>query len=594
MAADPIETKTDGSTDEEEKETLIDSVYQQFVRGVVGAIGSTEFYEYFMEAISRAQNEFQFSNRKMVKTIDTSWVDAVEESLNAMQNIIATPRNVIAEEDLIVNVANAKKSSAETVRHLAQHSSLVDTFDEEHGDVRPGKLMQRFREESIGLYENRLVFTTIETAYHFVKIRHDALLEAMSDEFGAKLKVKSDMDSATEHMHMDLFLHIKKTDSILDTDQKNGDTLSRISRLYRVLSAYMNTDFAQQMTKLSRVKGSINRTNVLKKNKDYKSVVSLYEFLRQYDQVGYTIQIVEQNPTINEKFQQDIYRNILFNYLILKGYLEDEEDRKLPEAARGRKRTLKPKFIRQIIEELTEDYDLPDVEVRKVLIEELTKEQLMKEEAAERRRLVEEQRQRKKEEEDKKRAEKKAEQERLKAERAAEREQKQKEKEEEEARKQQEKMARDGENRRFKRIFEEELNYFENNLNEMLEKRQEVEEKQQAQLVKREDFEDAVRFIDWDEQRKLEEKARELERKQAEEEERQRIEREAEEERLRLAQEAEEARLNEEKRRIAAECLKPLADELRYYHDTLNSRMRTRKTYMDYFHDLQQKSGKKS
>ena len=45
---------------------------------------------------------------------------------------------------------------------------------------------------------------------------------------------------------------------------------------------------------------------------------------------------------------------------------------------------------KEIIEELTDDYDLPDVEIRKVLIEEITKAQLLKEEEAERRRLVEE------------------------------------------------------------------------------------------------------------------------------------------------------------------------------------------------------------
>jgi hypothetical protein len=434
----------------------------------------------------------------------------------------------------------------------------------------------------------------MEMAYHFVKIRHNALLEAMSDEFGAKLKVQSDMDSATEHVHMDMFLHIKQTDSILDTDKKNGDTFSRISRLYRILGVYMGSDYAQQLSKQSRVKGTINRTNVLKKNKDYKEIVKLLEFLRQYDQVGYTIEIVEQNPTINQAFQQDIYRNILFNYLILKGYLEDEEDRQLPAAARGRKRTLKPKFIRQIIEELTENYDLPDVEVRKVLIEELTKEQLMKEEAAERRRLVEEQKQRKQEEEARKREEKKAEQDRLKAEREAAREQKQKEKEEAELLKQQEKIARDGENRRFRRIFEEELNFFENYLPELIEKRQETEEAQSAKRVSREDFESAVRFLDMDEQQKIEARARELERQQAAEEERMRLEREAEEEKLRLEQAEAEARRNEEKRREALELLAPVAEELRYHSEMRNSALRSRAVYLEHFRQLQQRTSKRN
>ena len=270
------------SQNKRKKSSLIDPIYTKFVRGVTRAIGSTEFYEFFMDAVSRAQNEFQFSNRKLVKTVDLTWVDAIEESLDAFQKIISSPRNVLKEEDLIVNVANAKKSGAETVRHLAQHSGLVDSFDEERNEVHPGRLMQRYREESWGLYENRLVFTTMEFAYHFVKIRHDALFEAMSDEFGAKLKVQSDMESATEHVHMDMFLHIKEIDSALETDAKNGDAFSRISRIYRILSVYMNSAFAQQMSKLERIKGTVNKTNVLKRNKDYHEILSLFEFLRKY------------------------------------------------------------------------------------------------------------------------------------------------------------------------------------------------------------------------------------------------------------------------------------------------------------------------
>ena len=186
--------------------SLIDSIYRKFVRGVSLAIGSTEFYEFFMESLSCADNEFQFSNRRMVKEVDITWVEFIENSLSAMQNIISAPRNVIKEDELIVNVAHARKAGAETVRHLAVHSALIDDFNQESGDVRPGKLMQRYREDNIGMYENRLVYTVMEYAQHFVQVRHDALLEVMSDEFGAKLKVRSDMNCAREHVHMDMFL----------------------------------------------------------------------------------------------------------------------------------------------------------------------------------------------------------------------------------------------------------------------------------------------------------------------------------------------------------------------------------------------------
>ena len=542
------------------KKNLIDPLYQKYTKSVIRALGSTEFYEFFMDAISKAENEFQFSNRKLEKTVDLNWVDAIEESLPAFQSIISNPRNIIREDELIVNVANAKKAGADVVRHLAQHAALVDKFDEQTGDVRPNRLMQKYREDSVGFYENRIVFTAMEMALQFVKIRHDALFSAMSDEFGAKLKVNSTMESATEMVHTELFLHIKETDSTLETDDKNRDVFDRISRMYRVLSVMMNSQFAQQMAKMPRVKGSITKTNVLKKNPYYRKALALMEYLRSYEEIGYTIKVVEQNPQINETFQQDIYHNILFNYLILKGYLEDENDRRIPTPTKERKRALKPKFIKEIIEELTEDYDLPDVEIRKVLIEELTKEQLMLEEAAERRRLVEEQERRKKEELERIRLEQEAEKERLRKEKEAEKERLRQEKEAEEERLRQERMEREAEDRRRAKIFQQELAYFAEHREEKLQARIDAEEKRLQEIKA---LEDAARLLEEAEARKREEEEREKKRL-LEEQERikrekllaiERAKREEEEriERERLAKIAEEERLRQEAERLLRE-----------------------------------------
>ena len=485
--------------------------------------------------------------------MDLNWVDMIEESLPAFQNIVSNPRNIIREDELIVNVANAKKAGADVVRHLAQHSALVEKFDERTGDVRPSKLMQKYREDSVGLYENRLVFTALENAYQFVKIRHDALFSAMSDEFGAKLKVDSSMETATELVHMDLFLHIKETDSAIETDEKNGETFSRISKMYRILGMLMHTQFAQQMARLPRTKGAITKTNVLKKNPNYHKIVALLEFLKEYDDIGYTIKVVEQNPEINEIFQRDIYHNILFNYLILKGYLEDEKDRRAPAPVKTKKRSLKPKFIKEIIEELTEDYDLPDIEIRKVLIEELTKEQLMLEEEAERRRLVEEQEQRKREEAERIRQEQEAEKERLRKEKEAEQERIRQEQEAEQQRLRAEQMEREAEDRRRSKLLQQELDYFREHLDSKLEARESALRKE---IEEKKKFEDAKKLMEEAEQRKREAEEREKKRLK---EERERIRREKllaqerarqeEEQRLeqeRLAKLAEEARIRQE------------------------------------------------
>lgn len=525
---------------------LIDPIYQKFTKSVLRALSSTDFYEFFMDSISKADNEFQFSNRKLQKAVDTRWVDEIEKALPAFQNIISSPRNVIREEELVVNAAYAKKIGPDVVRHLSQHASFVEDYNEDSGDVRPTKVMQKYRDDSEELYENRLVFTTLEMACRFVQIRHDALFETMNDEYGAKLRVQSNMESLNEQVQLDMLLQIKEVEGALESDERNADVFNRISRVYRLLSTFMNTKFAQQMVKVPRVKGNIIKTNVLKKNPDYRKIEHLLEFLRGYDEIGYSVRVIEQVPQISEKFQRDIFHNIMFNYMVLKAYLENDSDRVVPGKPKEQQRTLKPRFIHEIIEELTEDYDLPDVEIRKVLIEELTKEQLMQEEAEERRRLIEERERRKKEEALRNRQLREAERERVRKEREAEQERIRQEKEAEKQRIFYERMVQEAEDRRRSGVFKACLEQFREKKGEQHEKRERAMLKIAGQ---KQDFADAAQIVEEAEQRKRDQLERQKQRRQ---EEKERLEREQLLQQKRIEKEKqrrqEEARLAEQRR----------------------------------------------
>lgn len=541
----------------DQKKSLIDPIYLEYTKNVIRTLGDTEFYQFFMNWIATSNNEFQFSNRRVEKIVDIKWVDALEEALGGLQNIIATPRNVLFEEELTVNIAHAKKCEPASVRHLSQHGALVDEFDIDTGDVRPNKLMQKFRDDTLDLYENRLVITTLENAYNFVQIRYDALAGIMSDEFGAKLKMTSQMEGLTEQVHMDMFLHIKEKDDILSTDNKHRDIFERIARIHRVLTVFMNSPFAQTLAKATRVRGTIVKTNVLKKNPNYKVIVKLYEFLQSYQDVGYGMKVIEQSPEINEQFQQDLYHGAMVQYMMLKNHLEDERSRAVSAETPTRKTEIKPKFIKEIIEELTDNYDLPEVEIRKVLVEELTKAQLMKEEAEERRRLVEERAQRKREEAERLREEKRAERERLRQEKLAEQERIRMEKEAERARLEVEKLERDLEDNIRGKMFRHELDHLANRLGAHLTAREDERERRLAAAATQ-DFADAVQVLE--EQERLRAEAAERERIRQEEEKAKALWEKRQEELRRAAEEearraAERAR-KEEERRAAEELLK--------------------------------------
>ncbi len=370
---------------------LVDPIYRKFTSKAFRSLTSPEFYEFFMNMLRNGEHQFQFSNRKIDIRVDEKWVEAIEAALPAMIEISRDPRIIIFQEEIITNVVLAKKIDSQVVKHLCAHSFLVESWNEETGDVRPSKILNMFKEESWDTYENRFVYTLICMAYDFVNKRYKDMQEAMNDEFGAKLLVDTTGFSAMEEMSVHSEMKIKQKEDMFDSEDKNN-IFARIKAVFEELQRLMQSRFAKEMIKYAKVRPPLVPTNAIKKNPYLKKCVKLWDFLLVYIETGFTVEIIEQNPEINQKFEQDIFNNIAFTYIILKGYLEDNRDRAMDRNVKSHRRTLRPKYIREIIEELVQDFNLPDVEVRKILIEQLTKEQLMREEQSERYRLVEEQR----------------------------------------------------------------------------------------------------------------------------------------------------------------------------------------------------------
>ncbi len=558
----------------------IDPIYKQYASRIIKYVASTDFYDYFMMMLENGKNTMQFSNRKIEKTVDETWVTAIEAVIKPMEEIINNPRNFIMQEEIIVNVALAKRVTPDTVQHLAQHGSMVDRYDEKEG-VRPNRLMEKSKEDSWNTYENRFVYTLLEMTFAFVDKRYEAIFAAMNEEDGAFLKMKSEANSYHESLSVNVDIRVRQQEDLLSADQKNENIFARIARLHRLLSTFRSSRFAKDVSKYGKIKPPLVRTNAIAKNPNFKACHKLWNFLLSYKDVGYTISIYEQNPNISESFMMDIFHTVMFDYIILKNYLENPQDRELNLNKKVKRKQIKPKFITEIIEEIVNNYDLPDVEVRKILIEEITKAQLMKEEAAERRRLVEEkekemQRIRQEEAKEKARLEKEAEKERLRQERAAERERIRLEKERlaEEAREQKlrEQLLRDemkleeDMGLEIQKIREEIGRYMEKKQSDLAEEARAAQTQEEAQAEKerltreRDKVKEQERLAREKEKAKEKErlarekaKAKEKERLVREKEkakEKERLAREKAKEKERLAREKEKAK---EKERLARE-----------------------------------------
>lgn len=370
---------------------LVDPIYRKFTAKAFQNLTSPEFFEFFMGMMRNGEQQFQFSNRRLKIEVDETWIDIIEATIPALIEITRNPRVIITQEELITNIVQAKKIDSAVVKHLCAHSYLVDALDE-NGEVRPSKVVNFFKEETWDTYENRFVYTLLNMTHDFVAKRYNDMREAMNDEFGATLLIDATGNSQMETLSIKTEMKIKQIDDLDDADGNKKSAFARIKDLFDKLNMLMETRFAKEMKKFSIVRPPLVPTNAIKKNPYLRKCHKLWDFLLSYYDAGFTVEIIEQNPKINKKFEQDIIDNIMFTYIILKGYLEDNRDRALDRNIKARRRQLRPRYIKEIIEETVRNFNLSEVEVRKILIEELTKEQLLREERAERYRLIEEKR----------------------------------------------------------------------------------------------------------------------------------------------------------------------------------------------------------
>lgn len=446
----------------------IDPIYKKYMNRVVKTLKSDEFYQYFMESLNQGSRSYQFSNRKLEKQIDEEWVAAIEKCMTPFQNIIMNPRNFITEDEEIVNVAVARQSTPEVLRHLTTHGKYIDEITEDN--VRPNHLLNKFKEDSWNTYENRFVYTLLEKTTEFVSKRFEAIFANMGEEFGAFLKVEASAKNETDTVSANLDIRIRQNEDYLNDNHDSMDLFRRIAKLNEQLRIFGTSQFAKEMRKYARVKNPIVKTNAIQKNPNFKACYVLWVFIYNYHDVGYEINIYEQSNEITPEFEEDIYNSIFVNYLILKNYLDQESDRLIDTHRRFQKRKLKPRFIKKIVEEIVGNYDITDTEIRKILIEEFTKAQLEQIEAKERRQIVEEQERRlaekrKKEAEEKRKLQQKIQMERAKRIRMQE-------KEKEKKRKAMEKRREDMEN--LVATCLEELKKFEQEKETVLQKREKL------------------------------------------------------------------------------------------------------------------------
>lgn len=351
----------------------LNDLYLKYVNKVGATVEKDRYFQYLFAMTQAGQNVLQQKNKILHKTVDEEWLTTIEQSLDSINAVIANPRRFVATSEEVVPVALAKKITADSVRHLSQNTQFIAS--NEDGNVQPTRILNVTTEDSYDLYENRFVYHLIQRLVAFIDKRTDLIFWSTGDETMNTLCMESKIDDAYETIEYKMEMKIKNRQSFAENDSENMQVFMRIDRVRRMVMSLRNSSFCSLMAGCAKVRSPIQRTNLMMKDPDYRNCYRLWHFLENYDSIGYTIEEQDRPLEFDEEYLIQLQSNLIANYTIFKSILE-KDARNLTEIPPKRRRVIRPRFLKKIDEQIVNDYDIEDVEVRKVIIEEVTQAQL--------------------------------------------------------------------------------------------------------------------------------------------------------------------------------------------------------------------------
>ncbi len=324
--------------------------------------------------LGSADTEASLFKHDIYKTIDTEWIEVIEQTLPYLDLVIRQPAVAIEDVDEILPVELSRHITEKSVKHLAQHTNFI--LDIKDDEVTPQKLLNVYHDETYLTYENKFVNTLLARLSAFVDKRYRALLDGSGTERAYKFDYKTEFEhhlsddggrnSARIHLRIELTspLETDESGANIEINEQYRLAFERIRRIHMALVSYQSSEFAKKLGR-NYVRPPVIRTNAILKNKNLRECLGLWEYIETFEKVGYTMRLDEDVEMPSSNYIGDLYSSVAMQYVnFYNGVAESDDNRLL---SQKHLYDLEPEFAVEREEDLMEDYRVYDSEYHKTV-----------------------------------------------------------------------------------------------------------------------------------------------------------------------------------------------------------------------------------
>ncbi len=334
----------------------INQLYNDF-QDVIRHLDEDELFASLNQVAHSSRNSFALNRKLMKKAIDVSWVQAIENGLIHVDNVIRNPRRTIKDVEEVVPIALSKKITVESVKHLAQHTDYIQSVDRKTGKITPSKILNVYKEETLETYENKFVNTLVDRLYIFINSRYEKLAQISKDEQAFSLDYNTVIpDGKGGKMKIDVRL---ESISDLDTYDESGYSIwQRVEKLKKTIEGYKGSELCTTLGN-SYIRPPVMRTNAIMKNVDLKACLVLWQYIESYDKAGYEVNMEDTALQPEDDYVENFYRLALMQMILFKYQVDSDNAEHVFRTLKKKKvKNLQPRFVKRFDGKLSSDYDV--------------------------------------------------------------------------------------------------------------------------------------------------------------------------------------------------------------------------------------------
>ena len=280
--------------------------------------------------LEKLNSDMYFKSDYEGNLVSFDWVDEIENACPYIDIIVRQPKIALIREENTVKIEKSKKITVASIKDLSKHTEYINKVDKKTSSVEPKKILDVRNEETYNIYENRFLYTLIDSLLKFV-LEKEKLLNnfELSDEKVLEYSGKT----VTDYEKLNIELKVSsETLPSAKVDKKIKEEIkkikARIKRIKEYIGSWQKSEMYKALEKahVSFIKPPIKKTNIILKNPNFRIAVKLWEYLLKFEEDEDKKENTESDG--NDVLKGFLDHSYLIDYFVLDSFVPSKREQK--------------------------------------------------------------------------------------------------------------------------------------------------------------------------------------------------------------------------------------------------------------------------